>query len=78
MTQLARFAAPANIGRRRMFTVGRDRRGRWIARELDGMIEGVFVDRKTAIRFALFEADGHRSAVIIIPDRESAEGARAA
>ena len=32
----------------------------------------------TAIRFALFEADGHRSAVIIIPDRESAEGARAA
>ncbi|SRR5258708_2683500 len=107
MAQLAHFAASAMIGgaaarpdRRRVFTVSRDRRGRWIARELGGTIGGVFVDRRTAIRFALFEAHAfegpqvedpqcaapqgaapqgaaqrRRSAVIVIPDGESAEGA---
>jgi hypothetical protein len=78
MAQVARFTTPLTNGRRRTFTVGRNRRGRWIARDLDGMIEGVFIDRKTAVRFALFEADGRRSAVIVIPDIEAEEGARAA
>jgi hypothetical protein len=65
-------------GRRRIFTVSCNRRGRWVARDLDGQIEGVFFDKKTAIHFALFEADGRRSAVIIIPDSAGAESARAA
>jgi hypothetical protein len=78
MAQIAQLTASADIVRRRIFTVSRDRRGRWIARALDGLIEGVFIDRKTAIRFALFEADGQHSAVIIIPDIASEESRRAA
>jgi hypothetical protein len=78
MAQLAHFAASTSVGCSRTFTVGRNRRGRWIARDLDGMIEGVFIDKKTAIHFALFEADGRRSAVIVIPDTERAEDSRAA
>jgi hypothetical protein len=79
MAQVGQFATPsAGSGRRRLFTVTCNRRGRWIARDLDGLIEGVFIDKRTAIRFALFEVDGQRSAVILIPDNQSAEGARAA
>jgi hypothetical protein len=78
MAQLAHVARSAAVDCRRTFTVARNRRGYWIARDLDGMIEGVFVDRRTAIHFALFEADGRRSAVIVIPDAEAAEGSRVA
>jgi hypothetical protein len=78
MAQPAHLAASANVGRRRTFTVRCNRPGRWTARDLDGLIEGVFIDKKTAIRFALFEAGGRRSAVIIIPDIDAEEAARAA
>ena len=78
MAQLAHLTGSVNIGRPRTFTVRCNRRGRWTARDLDGLIEGVFIDKKTAIRFALFEAGGRRSAVIIIPDIETEESARAA
>jgi hypothetical protein len=78
MAQVAHLAGSLNIGRPRTFIVRCNRRGRWTARDLDGLIEGVFIDKKTAIRFALFEAGGRRSAVIIIPDLETEEGARAA
>ena len=78
MAQLSHLAGSLNIGRPRTFVVRCNRRGRWTARDLDGLIEGVFIDKKTAIRFALFEAGGQRSAVIIIPDIETEEGARAA
>lgn len=78
MTQLAHFAASANTCRRRTFTVSCNQRGRWIARDLDGLIEGIFIDKKAAIRFALFETGGRRSAVIVTPDIETQEGVRAA
>ena len=78
MAQLAHLAGSFNVGRPRTFIVRCNRRGRWTARDLDGLIEGVFIDKKTAIRFALFEVGGRRSAVIIIPDIETEEGARAA
>jgi hypothetical protein len=78
MAQLAHFAASPKVGHCRTFTVRCNRQGRWVAGDLDGLIEGIFTDRKTAIHFALFEADGRRSAVIVIPDTESVEGSRAA
>jgi hypothetical protein len=78
MAQRAHVALSAGVDCRRTFTVARNRRGHWIARDLDGLIEGVFVDRRAAIHFALFEADGRRSAVIVIPDAEAAEGSRVA
>src|SRR5258708_29570601 len=77
MAQLAHLAGSFNVGRPRTFTVRCNRPGRWTARDLDGLIEGVFIDKKTAIRFALFEAGGRRSAVNFIPDIEAEEGARA-
>jgi hypothetical protein len=78
MPQLARIAAPVTNGRRRILTVSCNRRGQWVARDLDGLIEGIFIDQKTAVHFAVFEADGRRSAVIIIPDRMDPESTRAA
>jgi hypothetical protein len=78
MAGVAQLAAPATNDRRRTFAVSCNRQGRWVARDIEGLIEGVFLDKRTAIRFALFEAGGQRSAVIIIPDGETAEGTRAA
>ena len=46
MAQLAHVALSASVDCRRTFTVARNRRGYWIARDLDGMIEGVFVGER--------------------------------
>ena len=52
-------------GRRvlREFTIRRDQRGRWIASETHGLLGGVFVSCKAALRFALYEADGDSARV---------------
>lgn len=41
------------------FIVGQDTSGRWLVRDLAGLIGGVFRDRLAAERFASFES-GHR------------------
>ena len=35
-----------------VFEIFRDRRGRWRARRSDGLIDGLFVDQLSAVRFA--------------------------
>ncbi|HEX3954635.1 MAG TPA: hypothetical protein VHW90_13735 [Stellaceae bacterium] len=45
------------------FTIGRDRRGHWVAREVHGLAEGVFFNCENAFRFAVREADGDPSRV---------------
>jgi hypothetical protein len=50
-----------------LFLVGRSQAGFWVARDLEGSAEGVFPDRKAALRFALFEG-GHANAVMLSPD----------
>lgn len=45
------------------FHIGRDRRGHWIVSERHNLSGGVFLTRKDAIRFALFEAGGDPSHV---------------
>ncbi len=35
--------------------VGQDRAGHWIVRETLGLLEGIFIDRAAAIRFAFAE-----------------------
>lgn len=50
-----------------LFLVGRSQAGFWVARDLDGRSEGIFRDRKTAIRFAMSEG-GHANAVMLSPD----------
>jgi hypothetical protein len=51
----------------REFTIRQDQRGCWIARETHGLLGGVFVSYKAALRFALYEADGDAARVHIEP-----------
>jgi hypothetical protein len=37
---------------RHVFEVFRDARGRWRARRDDGLVDGLFVDQRSAVRFA--------------------------
>jgi hypothetical protein len=50
-----------------LFLVGQSKAGFWVARDLEGRSEGIFRDRKEAIRFALFEG-GHPNAVMLSPN----------
>lgn len=56
---------PSHTGR---FLVGRDRRGRWIVRDEKGLVGGLFADRASAVRFAMFESDYVPGAVSCVPD----------
>jgi hypothetical protein len=51
----------------REFTIRRDPRGRWIASESRGLLGGVFLSCKEALRFALYEADGDAARVHVEP-----------
>lgn len=50
-----------------LFLVGRSAAGFWVARDLDGQSEGIFRERKDAVRFALSEG-GHANAVMLSPN----------
>lgn len=50
------------------FTIWRDERGRWIAHETRGLVGGLFVSRKEAVRFALHEAYGDRQRIHVEPE----------
>ena len=50
-----------------LFLVGRSTAGFWVARDLEGRTEGIFRDKKDAVRFALFEG-GHANAVMLSPN----------
>lgn len=45
------------------FIIGQDSQGRWLVRDLDGQIGGVFRNRQAAERFAAFES-GHRPGAV--------------
>ncbi|MGI6856271.1 hypothetical protein [Mesorhizobium sp. 1B3] len=63
---MSRFPfCPTHTGR---FMVGRDRRGRWIVRDEMGLVGGLFADRASAVRFAMFESDYVPGAVSCVPD----------
>lgn len=50
-----------------LFLVGRSIEGFWVARDLEGSTEGIFRDRKEAVRFALSEG-GHLNVVMLSPN----------
>ena len=50
-----------------LFLVGRSTGGFWVARDLEGSSEGIFREKKDAMRFALFEG-GHANAVMLSPN----------
>jgi len=50
-----------------LFFIGRDSHGNWVVQDKDHLCGGLFVDRKQALKFALFE-NGHRpQAVVMVP-----------
>jgi hypothetical protein len=48
--------------------IGQDRRGRWVVKDRRAVIGGLFADRTTAIRFAMYECQRHPQSVIMLPD----------
>ncbi len=62
----SRSLQPPHSDASHLFLVGRSRAGFWVARDLEGVSEGIFRDRKDAMRFALFEG-GHANAVMLSP-----------
>ncbi len=48
------------------FTVWQDPRGRWMARCNRGLVEGMFVSRRDAVRFARLECGRRPDAVVVI------------
>ncbi|MGO4833264.1 hypothetical protein AB4144_13405 [Rhizobiaceae sp. 2RAB30] len=56
-----------SAGRAR-FLVGRDVGGRWIVRDEKDLVGGLFVDRESAVRFAMAESGYVPGAVTCVPD----------
>lgn len=49
-----------------LFLLGQNGHGQWVIREMHGRMEGIFTDRKEAIRFALYESGSSNPTVIPI------------
>ncbi|HEY0235606.1 MAG TPA: hypothetical protein VGC86_11240 [Afipia sp.] len=47
--------------------IGKNGRGQWVARERSGLYGGLFIDRISAMRYALFENCHHPEAIIPVP-----------
>ena len=47
-----------------LFLLGQNSHGQWVIRELHGRMEGLFLARKEAIRFALYESGCRNPSVI--------------
>jgi hypothetical protein len=52
----------------RLFRVGRDSRGNWVAQDEQGLCGGLFAKRADALKFAMFENGNRPQAVIMVPD----------
>jgi hypothetical protein len=61
------FEPPATLSGIR-FIVGRDRHGRWVVSDREGLVGGIFTDRQSAVHFAMFESDHLPGAVCCVPD----------
>jgi hypothetical protein len=51
----------------RLFRIGKDSHGHWVAQDQQGLCGGLFVDRAEAVRFAMFENGHCPQAVIMVP-----------
>jgi hypothetical protein len=47
--------------------MGQDSHGNWVVQDRSGDCGGIFVDRATALRFAMFESGDRPQAVILVP-----------
>jgi hypothetical protein len=51
----------------RLFRIGKDSHGHWVAQDQQGLCGGLFVDRAEALKFAMFENGNCPQAVIMVP-----------
>ena len=51
----------------RLFRVGKDSHGNWVAQDQSGLCGGLFANRADALKFAMFENGQHPQAVIMVP-----------
>jgi hypothetical protein len=51
----------------RLFRIGKDSHGNWVAQDQQGLCGGLFVDRAEALKFAMFESGHCPQAVIMVP-----------
>jgi hypothetical protein len=52
-----------------IFLLGQNSHGQWVIRELHGRMEGLFRERREAIRFALYESGSRHPAVLSVNRR---------
>ena len=62
-----RRADIAPCSRSSLFLMGQDSRGNWVVQDQRGLCGGLFVDRVTALRFAMFENGHQPQAVVMVP-----------
>jgi hypothetical protein len=51
----------------RLFRIGKDSHGNWVAQDQQGLCSGPFVDRAEALKFAMYENGNRPQAVIMVP-----------
>jgi len=59
--------SPSLCSKTSLFLIGRDREGHWVVRDVKGLRGGLFVDRKQALKYALFENGNRPQAVVMVP-----------
>jgi hypothetical protein len=62
-----RRAEVAPCSRSSLFLMGQNSRGNWVVQDQRGACGGLFVDRVTALRFAMFENGNRPQAVVMVP-----------
>ncbi len=62
-----RRAEVPSCSRSSPFLMGQDSRGNWVVQDQRGTCGGLFVDRATALRFAMFENGNRPQAVVMVP-----------
>jgi hypothetical protein len=50
-----------------LFFIGKNSRGNWVVQDQQHLFGGLFIDRRAALRFALFENGNQPQAVIMVP-----------
>ena len=50
-----------------LFFVGKDRRGNWVVQDQKCLRGGLFINRKEALKFAMFENGNQPQAVVMFP-----------
>jgi hypothetical protein len=63
----AKPPSPSLCSKTPLFLIGRDREGHWVVRDVHGLRGGLFVERKDALKYALFENGYRPQAVVMVP-----------